>query len=151
MSSIIGNAAVSKTVFVQTIGVRIPSCALIFKKMSKEHKLEIGYAREFLNLPYQTSTNSNIAYKISVNAWKEEIIKEKLYDHASVDFVITDCSDLIRLDFNVHTKEQMRNSLHKLDTIIATCQKMRLDLKTARLEILKAQKLKEKLETTKKD
>ena len=119
--------------------------------MRKEHKLEIGYAREFLNLPYQTSTNSNIAYKISVSTWKEEMVKEKLYDHASVDFVITDCSDLIRLDFNVHTEEQMRNSLHKLDTIIATCQKMRLDLKTARLEILKAQKLKEKLETTKKD
>lgn len=119
--------------------------------MSKEHKLEIGYAREFLNLPYQTSTNSNIAYTISVNSWKEEIVKEKLYDHASVDFVMTDCNALIRLDFNVHTKEQMRNSLHKLDTIIATCQKMRLDLKTARLEILKSQKLKEKLETTKKD
>ena len=117
--------------------------------MSKEHKLEIGYAREFLNLPYQTSTNSNIAYKINVNSWKQELIDENLYDHASVDFVITDCSDSIRLDFNVHTKEQMRNSLHKLDTIIATCQKMRLDLKTARLEILKSQKLKEKLETIK--
>ena len=118
--------------------------------MSKEHKLEIGYAREFLNLPYQTSTNSNIAYKINVNSWKQELIDENLYDRTSIDFVMTDCSDLIRLDFPINTKDQMRNSLHKLDTIISTCQKMRVDLKTARLEILKGQKRMQELETIKK-
>ena len=91
--------------------------------MSKEHKLEIGYGREFLNLPYQTSTNSNMAYRVTVKSWKQELVQEKLYDHADVDFVITDCNDLIRLDFHISTKEQMKNSLHKLDTIIATCQK----------------------------
>jgi hypothetical protein len=34
----------------------------------------------------------------------------------------------------------MRNSLHKLDTIIEACQKFKEDLKTARKELLVGQK-----------
>lgn len=97
----------------------------------------IGEARAFLNEPYMTSLTSCISYKIKLSSHTEEVIKADLYDYASIDFAISDCNKNIYLEFYIHTKEHMRNSLFKLDTIINTCMAMKEDLKTARKEIRK--------------
>ena len=102
-----------------------------------EHKKRIGQNRAFLNEPYMTSLSSCISYTIVARSHNEAIIKEGLYDQTSIDFAISDCSRNIYLDFDISTKEDMRNSLFKLDTIIETCMAMKEDLKIARKEIKK--------------
>ena len=113
-------------------------------------KLNVGYSREFLNMPFKTSTSSNISYKIKIQSYQEELVKENLYDHSTIDFTISDCSRTISLDFDIDSKEDMRNSLYKLDTIINVCKKMKEDSKLARKEILKGNKRREELEQEKK-
>ena len=100
----------------------------------------IGYGREFLNEPYMTSTSSCISYNIKVRSWYKKLQEEGLFDSAAIEFSISDCGKNIHLDFEIHDKENMRNSLFKLDTIINTCQAMKEDLKKARLEVLKGKK-----------
>ena len=63
---------------------------------------------------------------------------------------MSDCSKVIRLDFNLDTKQNMRNSLHKLDTIIEVCAKMKEDLKLARKEVIIGQKELEKIKAAEK-
>lgn len=116
---------------------------------------KIGYGREFLNLPHLVSTSSNIAYKIEVQTWDEELKKENLCDRADVDFEISDCSKRISLDFDIFTEEQMTNSLHKIDVMVKTLLKMKKDLVSARKEIVKgiarAEYYNEKKKKEKKD
>ena len=115
-------------------------------------KLEkrIGQERNFLNLPYETSLSSCISYTIKLQTYSKELIEEKKYDYCNIQFSMSDCSRNIYLEFNIETKDSMRNSLHKLDTIIGTCQKMKEDLKEARLIILDGHKRKKELDLEKK-
>ena len=87
-----------------------------------------------------TSTSSCISYNITVSTHYNKLLEESLYDAASIEFSMSDCSKNIHLDFLINSKESMRNSLYKLDTIINTCQTMKEDIKKARLEVLKGQK-----------
>ena len=107
--------------------------------MSKREK-KIGYRRSFLNEPYMTSTSSCISYNIKVSSWHKKLIEENLYNSARIEFSMSDCSRNIHLDFDIQSKEDMRNSLFKLDTIINTCQAMKEDLKIARKEVLKGKR-----------
>ena len=111
-----------------------------------EHKKRIGQNRAFLNEPYMTSLSSCISYKIVARSYNKAIIKEGLYDNANIEFSMSDCSRNIYLDFNISTKEDMRNSLFKLDTIIETCISMKEDLKIARKEIRKGIAFREQLD-----
>ena len=117
--------------------------------MERENK-RIGQKRAFLNEPYLTSLTSCISYKIELTAYNKDVIKADLYDHTSIDFAISDCSRNIHLDFDISTKEHMRNSLFKLDTIIKTCMAMKEDLKIARKEIKKGIAFREKLDKKEK-
>ena len=105
----------------------------------ENYRKDLSFGREFLNLPYRTSLNSNIAYKI--NLYKHDMpLDYDLYDKAHIGFVITDCSKSINLDFDIDSKQEMANSLHKLRTIIGTCEKMIEDIKEARVYVLEGQK-----------
>ena len=117
--------------------------------MERENK-KIGQKRAFLNKPYLTSLTSCISYKIELTAYNKDIIKADLYDQTSIDFAISDCSRNIHLDFDISTKEHMRNSLFKLDTIIETCMAMKEDLKIARKEIRKGITFREQLDKKEK-
>ena len=110
-----------------------------------EHKKRIGQNRAFLNEPYMTSLSSCISYTIVARSHNEAIIKEGLYDYANIGFSMSDCNKNIYLDFDISTKENMRNSLFKLDTIIETCMAMKEDLKIARKEIRKGITFREQL------
>lgn len=116
--------------------------------MSDSEK-RIGHERSFLNLEGEVSLTSCVSYKISVKTWNEELSKLKLYEYAEIDFAISDCSRVIRLDFDIDSKQGMRNSLHKLDTIIDICNKMKEDLKVARKEVIIGQKELEKINAAK--
>jgi hypothetical protein len=105
-----------------------------------EEKKRIGYFRSFLNEPYLTSLTSHISYTVELKSYNEELKKEGKYDYTKIEFSIADCSKNIYLDFDIESKDDMRNSLHKLDTIIEACQKFKEDLKTARKELLVGQK-----------
>lgn len=100
----------------------------------------IGQQRAFLNEPYETSLTSHVGYSIVLRTWTPDLKEEGLYDGYEIKFSISDCSRNIHLDFDISTKEEMRNSLFKLDTIIKTCQAMKEDIKVARKEVLKGQK-----------
>lgn len=115
-----------------------------------EHKKRIGQNRAFLNKPYMTSLSSCISYKITARSHNEAIKKEGLYDYASIEFSISDCSRNISLDFDISNKEEMRNSLFKLDTIINNCMAMKEHLKEARIEVRKGIKLREELKEKEK-
>lgn len=118
--------------------------------MSDNEKV-IGHKRSFLNLEGEVSLTSCVSYKVSVKTWNEELSKLKLYDYAEIDFAMSDCSKVIRLDFDIDSKQSMRNSLHKLDTIIDMCNKMKKDLKDARKEVIKGQKELEKIKAAEKE
>ena len=115
-----------------------------------EHKKRIGQNRAFLNEPYMTSLSSCISYTIIARSHNEAIRKEGLYDYASIEFSISDCSRNIYLDFNIDNEEEMKNSLFKLDTIIETCMAMKEDLKIARKEIRKGITFREQLDKKEK-
>ena len=115
-----------------------------------EHKKRIGQNRAFLNEPYMTSLSSCISYTIVARSHNKAIIKEGLYDYAGIKFSMSDCSRNIYLDFDISTKEDMRNSLFKLDTIIETCMAMKEDLKIARKEIRKGITFREQLDKKEK-
>ena len=117
--------------------------------MERENK-RIGQKRAFLNEPYLTSLTSCISYKIELTAYNKDIIEADLYDQTSINFAISDCSRNIYLDFDISTKEDMRNSLFKLDTIIETCMAMKEDLKIARKEIRKGITFREQLDKKEK-
>ena len=104
-----------------------------------ESKLKIGFRREFLNEPFTTSTSSNISYYINCNSWNEKLKEENLYDIADIKFSISDCNRNIYLDFAVNSKDDMRNSLHKINTVIDVLTNLKEDLKKARLEVRKGQ------------
>lgn len=116
--------------------------------MERKNK-RIGQKRAFLNEPYLTSLTSCISYKIELNSYNTDIISADLYDNSVIDFAIADCSRVISLDFDISTKEEMRNSLFKLDTIINVCTAMKEDLKIARKEIKKGITFKEQLKKKK--
>ena len=101
-----------------------------------EKTLSIGAKREFLNEDYLVSVNSMIGYSIKLSAWTPELVEKGLYENAIINFSLSSCNKIIDLDFDIDTKEEMRNSLHKLDTIITVCQAMKEDLKKGR-EILR--------------
>lgn len=107
--------------------------------MSDKNDLRIGANRTFLNEPFMTSLTSNISYIVKVSTWKKELQDEGLYSYAKIDFAMSDCSRTIHLDFDIQDKDDMRNSLFKLDAIINTCQAMKEDLKKARKVILVGQ------------
>lgn len=104
-----------------------------------ESKLKIGFRREFLNEPFTTSTSSNISYYINCNSWNEKLKEEGLYDNATIKFSLSDCSKNIYLEFAVNSKDDMRNSLYKIDTIIDVLNNLKEDLRKARLEVRKGQ------------
>lgn len=110
-----------------------------------EKTLPIGTKREFLNEDYLVSVNSMIGYSIKLLAWTPELIEKDLYEDASINFSITNCNRIMDLDFSIYTKEEMRNSLYKLDTIINVCQSMKEDLKKARIPLREGLLEKEKL------
>lgn len=101
---------------------------------------EIGYSREFLNKPYMVSTNSNIAYTISLTTYNDNLSEQGLFDSTDISFVISDCNRSINLEFEISNKEAYENSLYKLDKIIETCTKMKNDLSFARSELIKTKK-----------
>ena len=107
--------------------------------MSDNNDLKIGAGRTFLNEPFMTSLTSNISYTIKVSSWKKELQEEGLHDYAKIDFAMSDCNRTIRLNFDIQNKDDMRNSLFKLDAIINTCLAMKEDLKKARKVILVGQ------------
>src|SRR5690349_436457 len=100
-----------------------------------ESKLKIGFRREFLNEPFTTSTSSNISYYINCNSWNEKLKESNLCDNANIEFSISDCNKNIYLEFAVNSKDDMRNSLYKIDTIINVLSNLKEDLKKARLEV----------------
>lgn len=110
----------------------------------------IGEHRSFLNEPYLTSLSSNISYRVVINAYDEKLINEGLFNNAHISFSMSDCNKNIYLEFNIEDKENMRNSLFKLNTIIDTCIKMKKDLKEARLLILEGKKRQKELDSIKK-
>ena len=107
--------------------------------MSDKNDLRIGANRTFLNEPFMTSLTSNVSYTVKVSTWKKELQDEGLYSYAKIDFAMSDCDRTIHLDFDIQDKDDMRNSLFKLDAIINTCQAMKEDLKKARKVILVGQ------------
>jgi hypothetical protein len=109
-----------------------------------EKTKNIALRREFLNEDPRTSLTSMIGYCVTLETWNDELIALDLYDRVYIDFSMTDCNRKISLEFSVDSKKDMRNSLHKLNTIITMCELMKEDLKTARTAYLTAQaKLKE--------
>ena len=118
--------------------------------MSDNEKI-IGHKRSFLNLEGEVSLTSCVSYKVSVKTWDKELSNLKLYNYSEIDFAMSDCSRVINLDFSLDTKQDMRNSLHKLDTIIEVCNKMKKDLKLARKEVIKGQKKLEKIKAAEKE
>lgn len=112
-------------------------------------KKRIGQHRSFLNLPYKVSLTSCISYKIVLGTYNLELTKENLFDNVSIDFAISDCSRNINLEFLIDSKEDMKNSLHKLDVIIEACTKMKEDIKIARKELLLGQKRAKELDPEK--
>lgn len=112
----------------------------------------IGAERSFLNKPFLVSLNSNISYKINIESYKEELIKENLYDYAEIEFGISDCNRTIFLDFRLEDEEDLENSHYKLDRIIEVCQAMKKDLDKAYSEVkIGIKRFKEIKETEKND
>ena len=107
--------------------------------MSSKKELKIGAGRTFLNEPFMTSLTSNISYTIKVDSWNKKLQDEGLYNYAKIDFAMSNCDRTIHLDFDIQDKDDMRNSLFKLDAIINTCQAMKEDLEKARKVILVGQ------------
>ena len=101
--------------------------------MSKEKEQFIGGKREFLNERLFASLSAMIGYCIKVYTWNQDLVKEGLFDSSEIAFDMSSCFKKLSLDFEIDTKEQMKNSLSKLDTIIDVCQAMKTDLKAARL------------------
>lgn len=117
--------------------------------MHKEKK--IGQKRAFLNMPYKTSVVSIIGYQVEIdNCYNDQLGKEDLFTRANIEFKMSDCVRSIELDFNIDTKEDMANSLFKLNTIIDICESMKKDLKSARFLIVQGQKRQEEIEKEKK-
>ena len=50
---------------------------------------------------FKTSTSFNIKKKKKIQSYQEELVKENLYDHSTIDFTISDCSRTISLDFDI--------------------------------------------------
>ena len=109
--------------------------------MSKEDKL-IGSRREFLNEDLDVSMTSMVGYRIELYSYNDDCVKKGLYDSNNITFNISDCSRSISLDFSTTTKEYMKNSIDKIDTIIDVLKDFRADLKKARLEVRKGVELK---------
>ena len=107
--------------------------------MSSKNELKIGAGRTFLNEPFMTSLTSSISYTIKVDSWNKKLQDEGLYNYAKIDFAMSNCDRTIHLDFDIQDKDDMRNSLFKLDAIINTCQAMKEDLEKARKVILVGQ------------
>lgn len=103
--------------------------------MSRDKVKEVGAQRHFLNELYMCSLSSHISYKVMLTTWRDQLIQEGLYDNAVIRFNMADCNDKISLDFDIHNKVEMRNSLHKIDTIINTMLQMKQDVLTARKEL----------------
>lgn len=110
----------------------------------------IGQNRSFLNEDPEISLVSMLGYAVSVSSWNEELVKEGHYDNADIQFAMSDCSRSIHLDFSIGSKEAMRNSLYKLNTIIKVCESMKADLKEARLIVNAGNKRREELDKKEK-
>lgn len=110
-----------------------------------EKTVNIGTKREFLNEPFSTSLTAMIGYSIKVYTWNEELVKEGLFDTTEIDFSLTSCNKKLDLDFEIDSKENMKNSLVKLNTIISVCEDMKKHLKEARLLVKKGIKRREEL------
>ena len=92
---------------------------------------KIAYGRDFLNLPFHISTSSNIAYKVEVYSYNQELVKQGKYNDYNIEFSISDCTRKIELDFEIGTEDETRNSINKLDTIIKNCEQMKSAILTA--------------------
>lgn len=112
---------------------------------------EIGAKRVFLNELFEVSLNSSMAYCVKVHSYHEELRNQDLFDDSDIQFVITDCGKQINLDFDIDSKEKMRNSLFKLDTIISTCEEMKKDIKVARKIVREGQKKRKEMEDLEKN
>ena len=106
----------------------------------KKPNLLIGLEKNFLNLPDQISLTSFIAYKVELRDYGYKNDKEEDSDKYST-FDITlefkDCSNSVDFDFDIKTKEGMKNSLYKIDTMINTLSNFRQKLLEARKLIKK--------------
>lgn len=111
--------------------------------MEEKRKI-IGSKREFLNLDPTISLRASIGYYIELVSY-ERPVPEDVFDNYSIEFLISDCSRTISLDFGIQSKEDMANSLHKLETIIQVCQEMQENLKIARKEYLTSKKRRDEL------
>ena len=97
---------------------------------------EIGFKREFLNLPFNTSTISNIGYYVTVETWDPRLKEQNKFDRFDIEFYMSNCTKTISLDFYIENSDNVENSLYKLDTIIKTCESMKKDILKA-YEIVK--------------
>lgn len=116
-----------------------------------ETNKNIGTRREFLNEDFLTSLTAMIGYSVKVTSWNRELVKEGLFDNAEIEFSMTSCHKKLDLDFSIDSKEDMRNALYKLDTIISVCTSMKKDLKEARLIVNQGVKRREELDNLEKE
>lgn len=69
---------------------------------------------------------SAIAYRVTVS---KGYGSKKWWTSGSLQ--ISDCTRAIELDLDASTKEQLENSMYKLDTIIQMCEQAKKDIQTA--------------------
>ena len=79
----------------------------------------------FLNLQ-GWQEDASVCYFIKVNQYGDK----KRYNDCEIK--IRDCEDTVRLNLSVSSKESLKNSLFKLDKMIAVLQAAKEDLKKAR-------------------
>ena len=121
---------------------------------SKAYKARVN-ARSFLNLPGFHEGAYVVAYveDTSERGLAREDYGAKAFHNPRprVILEIADCSERINLEFDVHSKLQRQNSLHKIDTLVEALGQLRQGLVTEAAEFQdRQQQLKKKNKNKKK-
>lgn len=106
--------------------------------------------KEFLNLPGHETVACILTHMVKIDWGKEEDLQREI----DYEFVITDCSDNIKLRIVDGTEYDRENSMYKIDTLIDVLTKFRSALVDefkiqAEMEKKREQLEKEKLEKEK--
>ena len=123
------------------------------RMLVREKNDEKRYAKNgMLNKPGYYSTGS-FAYKINVPMYEIEVDGPFLSaGYSEAEFFINGCgSDHVTIECDIDDEDQMDNSLHKIDTLIAGLLDFRKDLIEARELMAKRNKEAEELRKKKKD